>query len=757
MARTALKWPLILVGTIATLVMDALAVPVKLWRTGEVPQPDLKHLRPARETKKPRRVWVNTDAACGTGQRRDPDECLALLAPALAGAAHIEIADISTVFGNAPVNEADQVTRALVQALGRDMGRSMSAQSVGLSVFTAAVVLGGDIPRFMQRIVNGLTTWLRPQAMDHASTPALAGHPTVHGKLMLAREVLRPCSNVVSDASLPWSTPAGVARQTITLSCLLLVLAVVSGAATAAASPKTTTLLPSDAQLEAMGAVIGHIHISNGDVFDANVAAESGPLYRLANRLHRQTRGEVIRSRLLISEGARYSRRLLDESARLLRAERNIADATVEPESYAAGVVDVRVTTRDIWSLTPGLSFGRKGGQNTFSFEIEELNLLGTGIEIDLEHSSDVDRDGNSVQLVDRSLFGSRYRLEASYADNSDGSQWLLDVGRPFYALDSRWAGGAQLTRTDQIDSFYELGEVTSRYRRMGRTHEGYWGRSAGLIDGWVNRWSIGLSRDQQVFSALPDSDAGAPLPSSRDLTSVWLGMELLQDDFAVWRDRTQMGRAEDVLLGNRLSVRLGRLAQALGGDRDGWIYRIESSRGVRLGKDSTLLLAGDLGGRHESGRSVDQLLNFSARYLHPLTEKSLLYASLGGAWGNALELDHRLELGGDNGLRGYPQRYQSGERNALFTLEHRYFTDWYPLRLFRVGTAVFMDVGRSWGDDGLDTPKLGTLRNVGVGLRLASTRASLGNVIHIDLAFPLDGGDSIDNVQLLLEAKREF
>mgnify|MGYP000473531941 CR=1 FL=1 len=46
---------------------------------------------------------------------------------------------------------------------------------------------------------------------------------------------------------------------------------------------------------------------------------------------------------------------------------------------------------------------------------------------------------------------------------------------------------------------------------------------------------------------------------------------------------------------------------------------------------------------------------------------------------------------------------------------------------------------------------------NVGFGLRLASTRSSLGKMIHIDLAFPLDGDPSIDSVQFLVEGKRSF
>lgn len=130
MSKTVAKWAIIVFGAVALLVVAALAVPVQLWRTGEVPQPELQHSPPERVTAKTMRVWIDADAACGTGKRRDPDDCLALLA--LASAKHIDIAGISTVFGNAPVSEADQVMRALVQELGTYAGRPVS---VALPVF----------------------------------------------------------------------------------------------------------------------------------------------------------------------------------------------------------------------------------------------------------------------------------------------------------------------------------------------------------------------------------------------------------------------------------------------------------------------------------------------------------------------------------------------------------------------------------------------------------------------------------------------
>ena len=131
--------------------------------------------------------------------------------------------------------------------------------------------------------------------------------------------------------------------------------------------------------------------------------------------------------------------------------------------------------------------------------------------------------------------------------------------------------------------------------------------------------------------------------------------------------------------------------------------------------------------------------------------------ASFQAVASDKLDADQQILLGGDNGLRGYPLRYQTGEHSALLSVEQRFFTNWFPWRLFQVGGAVFFDVGRVWGQDPRGEPTLGTLSDVGFGLRLASPRAGSRQMIHVDLAFPLNRSDSIDAVQLLIESKRAF
>jgi purine nucleosidase len=107
---------LVLLG-IASLVIS-LMVPIKAWRTGELPVEPFR-LHPAKSfASPPIRVWIDTDAACGQGQRTDPDDCLAILLLAQQNA--VEVVGISTVFGNAPLVDTDRVTRNLINLLGNN-------------------------------------------------------------------------------------------------------------------------------------------------------------------------------------------------------------------------------------------------------------------------------------------------------------------------------------------------------------------------------------------------------------------------------------------------------------------------------------------------------------------------------------------------------------------------------------------------------------------------------------------------------------
>ena len=86
-----------------------------------------------------------------------------------------------------------------------------------------------------------------------------------------------------------------------------------------------------------------------------------------------------------------------------------------------------------------------------------------------------------------------------------------------------------------------------------------------------------------------------------------------------------------------------------------------------------------------------------------------------------------------------------------------RWYSDWYLWRLVRVGGAAFADAGRAWGGLNQNSVNGGWLSDVGVGLRLAIDRTARANVLHLDVAVPLNRAPGIKSVQFLVKTELTF
>jgi len=515
--------------------------------------------------------------------------------------------------------------------------------------------------------------------------------------------------------------------------------------------------VPSDEELEAMGAVIGSIHFDRNNVFDLSIPGENNWLYGLANRWHIMTRESVLFAQLLIRVGDDYSRRLLDESERILRRNNYLYDVRITPVAVRDGKVDLVVWTRDLWTLNPGFSVSRKGGENKSRVSLTEQNLLGYGTYVRLAYEDNVDRESTSFEYFDRNIRKSWTAVRLRLADNSDGDSQYLSIIRPFYSLDARWSLGAEIVLDEFDDRFYDLGDEAAEFSQEVERYTLFGGRSRGLQNGWVRRWTAGMVYDDNRFEPVEGGLLPVVVPENRKLVYPFIGFELLEDDFAKTANRDQIERTEDFYLGTRMIAQVGIASESLGSDRNSIVYQGSYSKSWGAMDNRALLLRSALNGRFDSGDSANTLLSLDARYYRQQSKKRVFFMTLEGAWGNELDLDNLLELGGDTGLRGYPLRYQTGESRVLLTAEQRYFTDWYPFRLFRVGYAAFADIGRTWGQNPVADTPIGWLKDVGFGLRFAPTRSSGREIVHLDVAFPLDGDPSIDSVQILLESKRSF
>lgn len=522
-------------------------------------------------------------------------------------------------------------------------------------------------------------------------------------------------------------------------------------------APAALAALPSFSELEAAGARIGEIVVRTENVFDTSDPKEDNALFRAANLLHIQTREGVIRRALLFRTGEPVSAKLIEETERLLRGARYLYDVTLRPIAVRDSVVDIEVMTRDTWSLDLGLSFGRSGGSNSSNYGLSEYNLLGTGTTISYAKTDNVDRAGQTFQISNDRLLG--HWVSASYrrANNDDGRSEGASLVRPFYSLDTRWAAGATWSHDDRVDSIYSGGEVVSRYRHDEQRSEIFAGFSRGRHEGWVQRYSVGLRQTENRYTLEPGSTAPTRLPDNETQVTPFVRYELIEDRFEKLLNRNQLARPEFFAIGLNAVVEVGYSSAALGSTRNSWNLWSSASRGFELGGRQTLMTSAYLNGRYADGASEQVQTGASTQYYLPHHGRWLFYASIAADKLFSSRPTDMLLLGGDNGLRGYPLRYQAGNQRVLFTVEERLYTDIFIWRLFRLGAATYVDVGRAWGGPHVNLNDPGWLANVGLGLRIFNVRSAFSNVLHVDLAMPISPVADIKRVQFLVKTRASF
>ena len=188
------------------------------------------------------------------------------------------------------------------------------------------------------------------------------------------------------------------------------------------------------------------------------------------------------------------------------------------PVRYADGKVDIKVITKDVWTLSPGISFGRAGGTNSTNFNLQDTNFLGWGKALQVSRGSTVDRTSNTVAWSDPNVFGSRWTSAAAYVDSSDGTERVVQVAHPFYSLDAPWSTKITAVKFDRTISRYNLGDIVDQFNDNESSYELSGGISNGLIDGWTKRLTFGMRYDRNLFLPTPGTaHAGAAAAARPD------------------------------------------------------------------------------------------------------------------------------------------------------------------------------------------------------------------------------------------------
>jgi hypothetical protein len=532
------------------------------------------------------------------------------------------------------------------------------------------------------------------------------------------------------------------------------------------------------------GAVVSEIFVDNGSVFEVgspDLDARFNWAYRTANRMHVRTRETVVRRELLFRVGDCYVPALLEDSERILRSLSFIADADVFAVRQPDASYHVVVETRDEWSMRLEPQWDSDdGGVALTGVELREDNLFGRGQHVSAYYKEFQGERVYGARVGTRQLLGTMLDAELGVDRTPVGVSVVQKLAYPFRGENGRWAFRQQIEHLERnFEIFvpredgpgvrrrffpeqrrsFDVGSVMRIGRRGNLTLFGL-----ALAGEWTEYPRDYLSTDgggdePMTLRQLAPGDT-VPLVTGLD-TVRSVRMVFLAGQRNVYFQRRRaldaVRGAEDVRLGAEAEIAVGRSLGAFSDGDDlmldvGFSFAGAPVRSIVAGVRATA------SGRRDYGAEPDEFQWRSVfgqvdgwAYWRPTEQGRHTFVAAGsmvGGWRTTVPF--QLTLGSRAGLRGFPTHAYPGERRMVGTVEHRAYLGWPYPRLFDLGTALFVDVGKIWegGDTFGETSPWAT--SVGAGLRLAFPPGSR-RTYRLDVAVPLNAGYTTRDVVFTL------
>jgi len=495
--------------------------------------------------------------------------------------------------------------------------------------------------------------------------------------------------------------------------------------------------------------VIGKINTRPLNIFDLKANKESTSIHRLINKLHIKTKVGTVSKQLLFKTGDPFKPAIIKETERYLRANNYIKDALIIPTKLCGKQVTIKVLTRDNWTLTPDISFGRSGGNNKIGFKIQEQNILGNGKDLRLGYNKIAERHSTKLSYRDYHLLGSHHKLTLNLLNNSDGKGYELDLGLPFYKSTSRYSWGIKSSHLTQVTPIYNNAKIDQKIDEKKQLHALHFGWTSKQNTHMTQRFKVGWTLKKNEYN---DSKQALKINSLTE-SYPWFEVNRFGTRYVKKTNFNTMGKIEDISLAQNLTLGVGLLLKPFGSTDNTLKLTTSYSKGFQIRQSMLgfITLSSDNyigeGVRNGGNYKVQAELNHFKATGNDIRLKSVFRLS------EHLLPTERIYLGGDSGMRGFPKAFQSGDKSFLFQAEKRLHFEWYPLHLVKFGAVAFSDIGSAWGE----TKKPELLANIGLGLRMIPTRSSSSKTMHLNLAMPLTQRKKVDKFQISISTAKSF
>ncbi len=511
--------------------------------------------------------------------------------------------------------------------------------------------------------------------------------------------------------------------------------------------------------------------------------------FGLANRSHRRTRKSFVRNELLFRAGDCLDPLLIEESERILRSYRFIADAGVEAKQVEDGLHDVLVRTQDEWSLELNVRPEFDDGFRIARLAVTEENLLGTGTRIGVFRTAYHDQRDFGADLQTPRLGGTRLDARASGGTTRSGFFLEERLAYPFVAEVGKFAFAEGFSA--RRDYFAYARPSAVNYDRVmlpvetARAHASVATRLGRPGDFTV--LGLGLSWDEVSFDRFPEEVAtaladdltlvrprgpagseqtyseivGAVAPQVRPVRSIRLNVMAgrRQIRFVERRGLDAIRGEQDVRVGFQAlgSVAVERRWAQDGDDRALGLGLSEDERDNFGLQGHTSFFAGAAGEtwvfntdfgiegtwlfQDGAFRNILGEIDAHLYWQPPTAPRHTLTVSLYAAGGWRVARPFQLTIGGPDRIRGYGRYDFPAGRAVVLNVEDRVALGGPLSDAVDLGLALFLDAGAGWPGDVPFGAASGLRTSAGVGLRVGFPAGTQRLPFRVDVAAPLRPG----------------
>jgi hypothetical protein len=469
---------------------------------------------------------------------------------------------------------------------------------------------------------------------------------------------------------------------------------------------------------------VSRIELNYSDVFDTT---ESSAGYaRVANKLHINTKENVIQREVLLAVGEPYDSAKAAETVRNLR-KLGVFSAVALDTVRDTGLV-VRIHTQDAWTTKPFVSYKSAGSQSIWGFGIKEQNLLGRLIDVVISYRDETDRTVRKIAVSAPRILSDRVTLAGLFEKFSDGRHDSAAVALPFLSLSGRKSAYVTGETFDgNVLQYFEGEEFASDTlkRRFDIARAGVARALSANHDGYLR---VGLDGQYRRDDFVPLAVAGS---IGKTTSAAIFGYgEWDRAQFIVVQNFRNLGPDEDIDLSTTARAGVSFAPSQWGYEQGGLgpLFNLRAGRAftggfVTLSSVGTSLIGSD--GLDSGTVTVDVTSLVVPRPRHSL----VLHADAG--WSEHPAPGSEFDLGLTRGPRAFPAHAFTGDRSFFTMAEYKWVVLPDIKHILSAALAGFVDYGGAWYKGA--PSRTGT--DLGIGIRIGSNRLpSVGGAVRMDL-----------------------